>query len=322
MSITRKKVRSAPLLECLAGCLTVSANGNAAGSGIIWAAVPLDGDANQQHGVHGIVLALDASDVTRTTSEQVSQRDRLGLFAKFNPPVVANGKVFVATYGDAEALQIYAGNSRPTQFPKNYYVAVYGERPAAPPPQRVVDQDRNDVTVVRAATTPLTLDASRCTPIDAVSIDCTDALSQASAAPSFHRVVFATNSNISSCSLLRVTTAAQNSGLQNAAGIGFWSSQALAGNQTAEDSGRLIPKAQLKPVGNATLKNGTAATLHEFVGVTNCSTDGSQEVDRLFKPYMQFDDTSQTIYRNWYLASNYLISRAAPQFDRSADVLQ
>jgi len=56
--------------------------------------------------------------------------------------------------------------------------------------------------------------------------------------------------------------------------------------------------------------------------VTNCSTDGSQEVDRLFKPYMQFDDTSQTIYRNWYLASNYLISRAAPQFDRSADVLQ
>jgi hypothetical protein len=110
--------------------------------------------------------------------------------------------------------------------------------------------------------------------------------------------------------------------LQNAAGIGFWSSQALAGNQTAEDSGRLIPKAQLKPVGNATLKNGAAATLHEFVGVTNCSTGGSQEVDRLFKPYMQFDDTSHTIYRNWDLASNYLISRAAPQFDRSADVLQ
>jgi hypothetical protein len=90
----------------------------------------------------------------------------LGLFAKFNPPVVANGKVFVATYGDAEPLQIYAGNSRPTQFPKNYYVAVYGERPAAPPPQRVVDQDHNDVTLVRAATTPLTFDASRCTPID------------------------------------------------------------------------------------------------------------------------------------------------------------
>ena len=93
---------------------------------------------------------------------------------------MVNDKLFVATYGDAEPLQIYAGNSRPTQFPKNYCVAVYGERPVAPPPQRLVDQDRNDVTLVRAATTPLTLDSSRCTPIDAASIDCTDALSQAS----------------------------------------------------------------------------------------------------------------------------------------------
>jgi hypothetical protein len=28
--------------------------------------------------------------------------DRLGLFAKFTPPMVAGGKVFVATYGDDE----------------------------------------------------------------------------------------------------------------------------------------------------------------------------------------------------------------------------
>jgi hypothetical protein len=55
------------------------------------------------------VLALDAQDVTRTlwTSEQFAQRDRLGLFAKFNPPVVANGKVFVATYGDDEPRRTY-----------------------------------------------------------------------------------------------------------------------------------------------------------------------------------------------------------------------
>ena len=118
--------------------LTVSANGNTAGSGIVWAVVPLDGDANQQRGVKGILLALDADDVTRTlwTSEQVSQRDRIGLFAKFNPPVVANGKVFVATYGDDEPRQTYAGNARPTQFPKNYYVAVYGLQTAPPPAHR------------------------------------------------------------------------------------------------------------------------------------------------------------------------------------------
>jgi hypothetical protein len=319
-----KKSAFAPPIGMPGGMLVVSANGSAAGSGIVWAVVPLDGDANQQRGVHGIVLALDASDVTRTlwTSEQVSQRDRLGLFAKFDPPLVANGKVFVATYGDDEPRQTYAGNSRPTRFPNNYYVAVYGSRPTAPPPQRMVDQDRNDVTVVRAATTPLALDTGRCTPIDAASIDCTNAVAQASAAPSFHRIVFGANPDLAGCSLLRVTTAALNTGLQNSMGIGFWSSQALAGNQAAEDSGRLIPKGQLKAVGNAVLKNGAPATLHEFVGVANCSGGGQQEVDRLFKPYMEFEGADQTIYRNWDLASNYLISRAVPQFDRSADVLQ
>lgn len=319
-----KKSAFSPPIGMPGGMLTVSANGSAAGSGIVWAVVPLDGDANQQRGVHGIVLALDASDVTRTlwTSEQVSQRDRLGLFAKFNPPVVANGKVFVATYGDDEPRQTYAGNSHPNQFPKNYYVAVYGSQPTPPPPQRMVDQDRDDVTVVRAATEPLTLDTRQCTPIDAASIDCTNAVAQANSTPAFHRVVFGANPNMAGCSLLRVTTAALNTGLQNSVGIGFWSSQALAGNQAAEDSGRLIPKAQLKVVGDAVLKNGAPATLHEFVGVANCSGGGPQEVDRLFKPYMQFEGADQTIFRNWDLASNYLISRAVPQFDRSSDVLR
>jgi hypothetical protein len=37
---------------------------------------------------------------------------------------------------------------------------------------------------------------------------------------------------------------------------------------------------------------------------------------------MQFDNAADgNIYRNWDLAQNYRISRAVPQFDRSADVL-
>ena len=235
--------------------------------------------------------------------------------------MVANGKVFVATHGDDEPRQTYAGNARPTQFPKNYYVVVYGLQTAPPPGYRVVDQDRDDITVVRAATAPLVLDTSKCTPIDAASIDCTDALAQAFGAPSFHRVGFAATSDAAGCSLQSVTTAAENSVLQNATAIGFWSTQSLAGNQAAEDAGRLIPKAQLKPVGNATLKNGAAATLHEFVGVTNCPTSGTEDLARLFKPYMQFE-ADQTLCHDWDLASNYLISRTVPQFDRSADVLR
>ncbi|MDB6091835.1 MAG: hypothetical protein JWN85_4619, partial [Gammaproteobacteria bacterium] len=58
----------------------------------------------------------------------------VGLFAKFVAPTVADGKVFVATYGDHE---IPPGPTRywqqnmppPGSVPKNFYVAVFGLRP-------------------------------------------------------------------------------------------------------------------------------------------------------------------------------------------------
>jgi hypothetical protein len=307
------------------GMLALSANGEQAGTGILWAVVPLDGDANQQRGVKGIVLALDAQDVSRTlwTSEQFAQRDGLGLFAKFNPPLVAGGRVFVATYGDEERRRTYPPDGgRPTEFPKNYYVAVYGLLTSLVPPPPVVNQDRDDVTVVRAATAPLVLDTSRCRPIDSVSVDCTDALAQVSGAPSLHRVVLASTPDVSGCALLRVTTVSKNSGLANATGIGFWSAAAAEGNQAAEDSGRFVGKAQLRAVGSATLRSGAAATLHEFVGVTNCPVGSTGSLSRLFKPYMQFEGAADgKTYRNWDLASNYRVSRALPQFDRGEDVL-
>ena len=306
------------------GMLSLTANGSKAGSGILWAVVPLDGDANRQRGVKGIILALDAEDVSQTlwSSEQVPGRDRPGLFAKFTPPTVADGKLFVATYGDDETLQTYA-NSRPTQFPANYQVAVYGMMAAPPRPQQVVDKDSDDVAVVRVTTGPLALDTSACKPVDASSIDCTDALSQKAGRPSLSRVIMAANQNVATCSLLRVTAAAKDDGLRNATGIGFWSSQALAGNQAAEDSGIFIPKAQLVSVGTGTLRNGAAAALVEFVGVVNCQTSDGADVARLFKPYMQFGGAADgRVYRNWDHAPNYLISRQVLSLDRTSDVLR
>jgi len=310
------------------GMLALSANGARAGTGIVWAVVPLDGDANQQRGVKGIVLALDAQDVTRTlwTSEQVSQRDRLGLFPKFAPPTVVNGKVFVATYGDDEARAVYPDNParHPTTFPARYYVAVYGLLDAPPPVRPIVNQDRDDVTVVRATTTPaVALPTSQCAALDAGSVDCTDALALSAGAPALHRVVVAANQDLSACSLLRVTTASKDTAVANASGIGFWSAQAKDGNQTAEDSGRFVPASQLKAVGRATLASGVAATLHEFVGVANCPAGDSTSFARLFKPFMQFDGAADgRVFRNWDLAPNYSISLAAPQFDRGAVVLR
>jgi hypothetical protein len=58
----------------------------------------------------------------------------VGLFGKFAPPTVANGKVFVATYGDHEnppGPKRYFEGNRPANdsIPKNFYVAVYGLKP-------------------------------------------------------------------------------------------------------------------------------------------------------------------------------------------------
>jgi hypothetical protein len=313
-----------PPLGMPGGMLSLTANGSTAGSGILWAVVPLDGDANKQRGVHGIVLALDAEDVSQTlwTSERVAGRDRLGLFAKFTPPTVVAGKLFVATYGDNEPLRGYGGNNVPTQFPANSYVAVYGMMPA-PAHHDVVNQDSNDITVVRAATEPLTLDTATCEAVDAGSVDCTEALARKSGRPSLYRLVLPVHQGAGSCALLRVTAAAKTGGLANATGVGFWSSQALAGNQAAGDSGRFIPKNQLVSAGTATLKDGSPATLLEFAAVANCPVSDAAGLARLFKPYMQFEDAPDgRIYRNWDLASNYLISRDVPNFDRAGDVLQ
>ncbi len=306
------------------GMISLTANGSAAGSGVVWAVAPLDGDANRQRGVKGIVLALNAEDVSQTlwTSEQVAARDRLGLFAKFVPPTIAGGKLFVATYGDNEALTTYAGN-RPTRFPPNYYVTVYGTGAAPPPAREVVNQTSGDVSVVRAATEPLVLDTTTCRTIDAGSLDCTDALAKKVGRPSLQKVILAPQQNVSGCALLRVTAAGKNDGLRNATGIGFYSSQALAGNQAAEDSGRFVPSANLTPVGNGELKDGAAATLFEFVAVVNCSASNAADTSTLFKPYMQFETAADgTLFRNWDIAGNYVINRQVPSFDRSPDVLR
>jgi hypothetical protein len=113
------------------GILALSSDGNRAGTGVVWAVVPANGDSNTFRGVKGMLLALDAEDVSQElwrsqgTDAETDTPDSFGLLARFVPPTVANGKVFVANAGDREELKRYCG-TRPTQFPKNYGVVVYG----------------------------------------------------------------------------------------------------------------------------------------------------------------------------------------------------
>jgi hypothetical protein len=77
--------------------LSVSASGSIAGTGIVWAAMPVSLDANHAS-VPGILRAFDAQNVARELwNSDMVPSDVLGNFGKFAPPTIANGKVFVAT---------------------------------------------------------------------------------------------------------------------------------------------------------------------------------------------------------------------------------
>jgi hypothetical protein len=83
------------------GFMSISANGNTAGTGIVWASHPYNQSANQAV-VDGIVRAYDASDLTKElwNSKQNASRDDIGKFAKFCPPTIANGKVYMASFSN------------------------------------------------------------------------------------------------------------------------------------------------------------------------------------------------------------------------------
>ena len=86
--------------------LTISSAGKTSGTGVIWAAHAFTGDANQSLRP-GVLEAFDARDVRKVLyrSSDLPNRDGVGLFAKFNHPVVANGKVYVPTFSNQ--LNVY-----------------------------------------------------------------------------------------------------------------------------------------------------------------------------------------------------------------------
>jgi hypothetical protein len=86
------------------GSLTVSANGSAANSGIVWASMPTSQDALRVL-TAGILRAFNAETLAEIwTSEQNPARDRVGTLIKFVPPVVANGKVYMPSQNNAVAV--------------------------------------------------------------------------------------------------------------------------------------------------------------------------------------------------------------------------
>jgi hypothetical protein len=107
------------------GSLTVSANGSLANTGIVWASMPAFTDAKHVL-TTGILRAYDADTLKEIwTSEQNAARDRVGTLVKFVPPLVVNGRVYMATqdntvdvYGllppnPAPEIVLYAKDAQP-----------------------------------------------------------------------------------------------------------------------------------------------------------------------------------------------------------------
>jgi hypothetical protein len=88
------------------GMLAVSANGDQTGSGIIWVTTTVSDDASHMS-VAGVLRAFDADDVSHELWNSLADvaRDDVGLFAKYNPPTVYRGRVYVPTF--SQQLCVY-----------------------------------------------------------------------------------------------------------------------------------------------------------------------------------------------------------------------
>jgi hypothetical protein len=114
------------------GFLTVSASGKT--NGIIWASTPYNADSSQAT-VEGVLHAFDANTLRELWNDKVNEsRDAVGNFAKFVPPIVANGKMFIPNFGalkspDASgSLNVYGliagGSAQPPLVPDGIYEII------------------------------------------------------------------------------------------------------------------------------------------------------------------------------------------------------
>ncbi len=91
------------------GIVTLSANGSSPGTAILWASTPKDGGNGAWHNVDtGILYAVDAADITHvlwSADPMTVAGGGVANVAKFNSVVVANGRVYVATFSNA--LNVY-----------------------------------------------------------------------------------------------------------------------------------------------------------------------------------------------------------------------
>jgi hypothetical protein len=122
--------------------LSLSANVDRAGSGILWmtyALSPPEEDATFDTR-RGRLAAYNAEDLSHelwNSDMAAGGRDSLGYFAKFNPPTIVNGKVYTTSFPTPEPYKAipYGATNHTYQAANSVsYLVVYGLDPPAKPP--------------------------------------------------------------------------------------------------------------------------------------------------------------------------------------------
>jgi hypothetical protein len=98
LGVTPLMVRDVPNEGHPGAMLSLSANGNK--DGILWAAIHATGDSWHESRP-GVLHAYDAVDIRHElwNSLQVAARDDCGEYSKMAPPTIANGMVYLASFG-------------------------------------------------------------------------------------------------------------------------------------------------------------------------------------------------------------------------------
>jgi Malectin domain/F5/8 type C domain/Fibronectin type III domain len=97
------------------GFMTISANGSTAGSGILWATTATTGDANHAT-VPGTLRAFNAETLA-VLWDSTGPGNSMGNLAKYNPPLVALGSVYVPTFSNM--INVYRNMATATPLPRS-----------------------------------------------------------------------------------------------------------------------------------------------------------------------------------------------------------
>jgi hypothetical protein len=93
------------------GIMSLSANGSRTGTGVVWATTPSQGDANQATRP-GVLRAFNAETLALLWDSSLDPGDDIYELSKFNPPLVANGKVYMPSFsGIVSAFGLRTGPS-------------------------------------------------------------------------------------------------------------------------------------------------------------------------------------------------------------------